>query len=296
MTSIGFNTPTHVQRDPLIGFGPRSAASSGLPERPVLGGTMPAPGVQNVLNYQKTAPLNREHPAIKDLAQMGTKGDNTIAHLTKGEMVLPREIQSPGMMALFAKHMRSKGLNPDQFKVGSPSQQRNPYTGAPMFGTLTGDRGGVSGARDDYSYDPQGARYEPRARAPEVQAPRQLVPNAAFMAQRQQLIDMLGPEYAAKVSFGTAPGAGYPIAYMPRDRTLSDKLSMASMVPGQYANAYNVYNPVSNTWENRHGYSGGEAAGGIAGTVIGLMTGMPMLGTLGSAAGGAIDPYGPKGI
>src|SRR3990167_3349791 len=84
----------------------------------------------------------------------GRKGDSTMAHLTPGELVIPRSAQTPGMMALFAKHMRSRGQNPAKYMVGSSFASQNPVTGAPEFG----DEGDPGPGAGDYSggYDRSG--------------------------------------------------------------------------------------------------------------------------------------------
>ena len=71
--------------------------------------------------------------AMNSAAAAGRRGDTMLGHLTPGEMVIPRSAQTPGMMALFAKHMRSKGQNPARYMVGSKFASENPMTGAQEF-------------------------------------------------------------------------------------------------------------------------------------------------------------------
>lgn len=87
-------------------------------------------GIQNLM---KRGGVRSEAPEVRELAQAGTRGDDTMAHLTSGEIVIPRSAQTPGLMALFAKNMRSQGRNPAEYMVGSQHAERNPYTGAQMF-------------------------------------------------------------------------------------------------------------------------------------------------------------------
>lgn len=72
---------------------------------------------------------------VRRLSQMGRGGDDTVAHLTSGEMVIPKSMQTPGIMSIMAGKMRERGINPAQYIVGSPFAQANanPYTGAQQF-------------------------------------------------------------------------------------------------------------------------------------------------------------------
>lgn len=70
-----------------------------------------------------------------ELAMHGRYGDNTIGHLTPGEMVLPRPIADDPVLKrqLFDAFERHE-LNPYQYQVGHFENSINPLTGAPEFG------------------------------------------------------------------------------------------------------------------------------------------------------------------
>ena len=106
---------------------------------------------------QNNSGVRRETPEVRQLARRGIKGDDTIAHLDSGEMIIPKSAQTSGLMALVAKAIRSKGMNPERFRVGSNYARRNPYTGAQQFGddSLGGDEVG-SFDDPDASYDDPG--------------------------------------------------------------------------------------------------------------------------------------------
>lgn len=87
-------------------------------------------GIQAIANGQSGA---REHPTAQQLARMGRKGDDTIGHLESGELVIPKSVQSPGLVALVSKRMRQRGMNPERYKVGSDWASRNPSTGVQQF-------------------------------------------------------------------------------------------------------------------------------------------------------------------
>lgn len=116
-------------------------------------------GIQNLMQASR-APRRD----VQRLSQMGRGGDDTVGHLTSGEMVVPKELQTPGIMSLIAGKMRQHGLNPAQYIVGSSHAQANanPVTGAQQF-KYGGDtnEGGASGFdRDDSSRD-GGGEYGP---------------------------------------------------------------------------------------------------------------------------------------
>ena len=70
-----------------------------------------------------------------ELAIHGRYGDNTIGHLTPGEMVLPRPLADDPVLKrqLFDAFERHE-LNPYQYQVGHFETSINPLTGAPEFG------------------------------------------------------------------------------------------------------------------------------------------------------------------
>tara|TARA_R110000850_G_scaffold18465_2_gene56606 strand:- start:197 stop:1597 length:1401 start_codon:yes stop_codon:yes gene_type:complete len=70
-----------------------------------------------------------------ELAIHGRYGDNTIGHLTPGEMVLPRPLADDPVLKrqLFDAFERHE-LNPYQYQVGHFENSINPLTGAPEFG------------------------------------------------------------------------------------------------------------------------------------------------------------------
>jgi len=72
-------------------------------------------------------------PAAKQLAASGRGGDDSVAHLTEGEMIIPESFQTPGVMALLSKEMRQKGANPAEYQVGSEHASINPTTGLQEF-------------------------------------------------------------------------------------------------------------------------------------------------------------------
>jgi hypothetical protein len=97
-------------------------------------------GIQALTQMRRTSGNDAEHPDVRRLGRAGLGGDSTIGHLTPGELVIPQSAQTPGLMALFSKEMRARGMNPERYKVDSGYTSRNPTTGAQQF--YAGEEGG----------------------------------------------------------------------------------------------------------------------------------------------------------
>jgi hypothetical protein len=98
------------------------------------------PNAQNQVGRQYTP---------QELAAMGRMGDNAVAHLTKGEVTIPPQVQSPKVLATVNKEMHKKGVDLSQFTVGSPNVSQNPNTGLPeqsFWSALLPILGGVAGS------------------------------------------------------------------------------------------------------------------------------------------------------
>ena len=65
----------------------------------------------------------------QEAAQMGRMGDTVLAHLTPGEIIIPKNLQSPQLMQMLRQVFLQAGAQPAQFVVGAPQAQRNPHTG-----------------------------------------------------------------------------------------------------------------------------------------------------------------------
>ena len=99
---------------------------------------------------KKTTRKQRPAPrksGLDVLAGMGRYGDTEVAHLTPGEVVVPRRVMQndPALRRHAAQSMTKAGLDPERYVVGSPKSSRNPRTGAPEFADLIyTDQGWVS--------------------------------------------------------------------------------------------------------------------------------------------------------
>ena len=84
---------------------------------------------------------------MQNMARMGRYGDNQMAHVSPGEMVVPRQIMqkrpevAQGIAAAFAE----EGVDPKRYTVGSSNNSINPMTGQPEFFFLDKLIGLISG-------------------------------------------------------------------------------------------------------------------------------------------------------
>ena len=69
------------------------------------------------------------------MAKYGRNGDSVMAHLTPGEMVLPKPVldANPHLAAMIAQAIANAGADPEQYRVGE-DMSINPETGQPEFG------------------------------------------------------------------------------------------------------------------------------------------------------------------
>jgi hypothetical protein len=122
-----------MQRPQMPQQGGKPPQAGGMPP----GAQMPQGGPQGAPQGGPQGPQNPimavANPALKQAAQQGEGGDNTMAHLTPGEMVIPPQMQTPKVLATLKAAFAQAGANPAQYTVGDPSMQMNSQTGAPQF-------------------------------------------------------------------------------------------------------------------------------------------------------------------
>ncbi len=88
------------------------------------------------------------------IAKYGRNGDTMVAHVTKGEQIVPKQIldKNPDLVMHIAHAIRNAGANPDQYKVGK-NMSINPATGHPEFGLFFGS-GGIFGGHGGFLGNP----------------------------------------------------------------------------------------------------------------------------------------------
>ncbi len=69
------------------------------------------------------------------IAKQGRRGDTMVAHVTKGETIVPKPVldKNPDLVMHIAHAIRNAGANPDHYTVGK-DMSINPDTGHPEFG------------------------------------------------------------------------------------------------------------------------------------------------------------------
>jgi hypothetical protein len=69
------------------------------------------------------------------MAQYGRYGDNQVAHVAKGELVVPKQIlrKRPDLRKEIYKEIEKYGVKGKRYVVGNKANSINPYTGQPEF-------------------------------------------------------------------------------------------------------------------------------------------------------------------
>lgn len=72
---------------------------------------------------------------IEEIAEKGRMGDSVVAHLTPGEIVLPRYVlEDSGLVSELQSYFKEKNIPFSRFIVGDEENSINPETGLPEFG------------------------------------------------------------------------------------------------------------------------------------------------------------------
>jgi hypothetical protein len=77
---------------------------------------------------------------VSSLAAQGEGGDRLMGHLTPGDVVIPKEIQTPQLKAALQKLFSHHKIDSNEFTAGHPKNKRNKKTGAPEFDVSTEKR------------------------------------------------------------------------------------------------------------------------------------------------------------
>ena len=83
-----------------------------------------------------TAGIARFEPIAKRMASYGRYGDDQVAHVETGELLVPRALieGNPELKESIFGHLREMGIeNPERYVVGSGKNSINPDTGLPEF-------------------------------------------------------------------------------------------------------------------------------------------------------------------
>jgi len=75
---------------------------------------------------------------MQNMAQMGRFGDTSMAHVSPGEMVVPKEIlnRRPNLQRGIMGAIAQEGMDPRRYTVGASQNSINPMTGQPEYFNL----------------------------------------------------------------------------------------------------------------------------------------------------------------
>ncbi len=86
-----------------------------------------------VLEKKRAAERERQVRKARALAAQGRGNDTEVAHVAPGEIVLPKALQTPEVMAALGKVAAARGVPLARLRVGDARNSINPKTGAPEF-------------------------------------------------------------------------------------------------------------------------------------------------------------------
>lgn len=200
-------------------------------------------------------------------AQFGRNGDTAMAHVTPGEIVVPREVaQQPRVQNQLHQGFQDAGMNPDRYVVGSNQNRINPRTRRSEYFAEDDLGGGITGGtkRDLGEGHDRGMRYPPRQRNPRQQ-------------QQQPAASGLPDDYYDQ---GSAVDRFYesPEYTVPFDEGIramdASAASRGGLFSGNQMSAITRYgqdyasNQYNNYWNHLYGLSGtGANAAGMTGNI-----------------------------
>jgi hypothetical protein len=142
---------------------------------------------------------------------MGGRGDDTeLAHVTPGEIVIPKPLQTPEFLKALYLGARALGIDPVRLVVGSGENVINPRTGQPEFDESNQD------GTDQTNPPPANNDNFPRADAC-IEAGHECVDSG--VDPKQCLAAEQACSEAADVYRGAPPNVGY-VGIFPHGRTV----------------------------------------------------------------------------
>lgn len=101
---------------------------------------------ENARNELGTSGIAEFNSVAKRMASYGRFGDDTVAHVQTGEIIVPRRLieKSPELRDSIFQHLRDQGVSePERYVVGSSDNSINPETGLMEFGFFSDIFNGV---------------------------------------------------------------------------------------------------------------------------------------------------------
>jgi hypothetical protein len=88
----------------------------------------------SLAHRKKTKLVNQVQARL--LALQGRGSDTEIAHVARGEMVVPEDLQSNAVLAALAQEAANRGIPLGMLQIGNAQSRINPVTGTAEFGVL----------------------------------------------------------------------------------------------------------------------------------------------------------------
>lgn len=140
-----------VEEAPDLGINPNAVAAAGLPGLKALLALKQAhessrkTGRERHLGELQNAIAtlrHRKHPELANqfqaraMALQGRGSDTEVAHVARGEIVVPVQLQTPDVLGALRAAAMLHGVPVDMLRVGNALNHINPATGAPEFGVM----------------------------------------------------------------------------------------------------------------------------------------------------------------
>ncbi len=100
---------------------------------------------------RRNAETRHQKRQARELAAQGRGEDTEIAHVTRGEFVVPQALQTPEFMAALQRAAEAQNIPLERLRVGSAKNSLNPATGAPEFAHSVEDEPRVPKGYEDKS-------------------------------------------------------------------------------------------------------------------------------------------------
>lgn len=237
------------------------------------------------------------------MALQGRHGDTKVAHVARGELVVPTALQNPEVLWALRRAAAPYNIPLEMLSVGNAMNRINPNTGAPEFGIMDW----ISGS---FNQGPSQADTENTTNVAEAAAQGATARAAAARIQASNVrkdyinnVEALGPfDNADREAFKAQMQQATPTEFLTKIR--ESRGDYLGPNPGSVGRA-NVTNPVVNQAARELGVAGRGLLG--ANVVLGLAdtatsnnparTGVANVGAIGGGLlGGALGaPAGPLG-
>ena len=129
----------------------QALTEANIPKGGIAGFIMPdadfsALEAENARNELGTSGIAEFNSVARRMASYGRFGDDTVAHVQTGEIIVPRRLieKSPELRESIFQHLRDQGVSePERYVVGSSDNSINPETGLMEFGFFSDIFNGV---------------------------------------------------------------------------------------------------------------------------------------------------------